>query len=90
MNGMRSFTRGDPGYLSWVEAHPDAFVINTHGRGSGYLVLHRAYCSTIKGISEPLPTWQGRIPKLCGDREELEEFARGASGGSLKSCRHCM
>lgn len=42
------FVDAEDGYLGWVSANPDGFVINRQRWPSAsYIVLHRASCGTI-------------------------------------------
>ena len=44
-----SFAHNDPGYVEWMRAHPDGFVLNVAGRGSAAQVtLHIATCAAIR------------------------------------------
>jgi hypothetical protein len=78
------------GYLDWLNHHPDGFVINT-GRtpSAAYLMLHRASCGTISGRPTSGTTFMGEYAKVCGERNELEEFARHL-GGHAQPCRLCL
>ena len=46
------FMNDDDGYISWLSAHPDGFVLNC-GRPPtpSYLMLHRSTCGTISRAS---------------------------------------
>jgi hypothetical protein len=61
----------------WLDHHPDGFVINT-GRtpSAAYLMLHRASCGTITGKPARGTTFTCEYAKVCGERNEIEEFAR--------------
>jgi hypothetical protein len=90
MAGMDRFVDDDPGYLDWVARHPDGFVVNT-GRTptASYLMLHRAVCGTITGRPAMGSTFTGDYAKVCGDRAELEGFARQL-GGQAQPCGLCL
>ena len=90
MSGMQRFVDDDNGYLDWLDHHPDGFVINT-GRtpSAAYLMLHRASCGTISGKPARGTTFMGEYAKVCGERNELEEFARHL-GGHAQPCRSCL
>ena len=67
------FLRDDSGYLAWLVANPDGYVLNTSAQvAAGYLVLHRASCRT---INRPLPEgrlWTRHYGKACaGTSKEL-------------------
>jgi hypothetical protein len=90
MSGMQRFVDDDRGYLDWLDHHPDGFVINT-GRtpSAAYLMLHRASCGTITGKPARGKTFMGEYAKVCGERNELEEFASHL-GGHAQPCRLCL
>jgi hypothetical protein len=90
MSGMQRFVDDDRGYLDWLDHHPDGFVINT-GRtpSAAYLMLHRAGCGTITGTPAGGATFTGEYAKVCGEQNELEEFARHL-GGHAQPCRLCL
>jgi hypothetical protein len=87
---MERFTDDDQGYLGWLARHPDGYVINT-GRAptAAYLMLHRAACGTIRGTPARGTTFTGDYVKVCGERVELEAFARRL-GGEPKPCGLCL
>lgn len=90
MSGMQRFVDDDRGYLDWLDHHPDGFVINT-GRtpSAAYLMLHRASCRTITGRPAKGAAFTGEYAKVCGERNELEEFARHL-GGYPRPCGLCL
>ena len=48
--GVEVFLDDDSGYLRWLEAHPNGYVVNSHRRPSAtYVILHRAACTAISG-----------------------------------------
>src|SRR5262249_24418004 len=87
---MERFVDNDRGYLGWLDLHPDAFVLNT-GRtpSDAYLMLHRASCGTITGKPASGTTLTGEYAKVCGERNELEEFTRHL-GDSAQPCGLCL
>jgi hypothetical protein len=90
MSGMQRFVDDDGGYLDWLDHHPEDFVINT-GRtpSAAYLMLHRAGCGSITGTPARGSTFTGEYSKVCGGRNELEEFARHL-GGHAQPCGLCL
>jgi hypothetical protein len=90
ISAMHRFVDDDRGYLDWLVHHPDGFVINT-GRtpSAAYLMLHRADCGTVNGRPARGTTFTGDYAKVCGEREELERFARQL-GGHAQSCGLCL
>ena len=90
MNGMQHFVDDDGGYLDWLDHHPDGFVINTlRTPSAAYLMLHRASCGTITGKPARGTTFMGEYAKVCGELNELEEFARHL-GGHAQPCGLCL
>jgi hypothetical protein len=87
---MKRFVDDNRGYLDWLDHHPDGFVINT-GRipSAAYLMLHRARCWTISGKPARGTTFTGDYIKVCGERDELEDFARHL-GGHTRPCGLCL
>lgn len=78
---MQRFVDDDHGYLNWLDHHPDGFVINTNRTPSAsYLALHRASCGTITGTLARGKAFTGEYAKVCGERAELENFARQLGG----------
>ena len=90
MSSMQRFVDDDRGYLDWLDRHPEGFVINT-GRtpSAAYLMLHRASCGTIAGEPARGTTFTGEYAKVCGERNELEDFARHL-GGYAQPCGLCL
>lgn len=87
---MERFVDDDFAYLSWTAGHPSGYVINTYRNPSAaYLVLHRTSCRTITGTPANGSTFTRVYAKVCGSRNELEEFA-AKLGGSLRLCGLCM
>jgi hypothetical protein len=87
---VQHFVDDDPGYLGWLAHHPGGFVLNTTRRPSAaYLLLHRANCWTITRLQPRASTSTGDYSKLCGDRGELETYARRL-GGTPQACGHCL
>jgi hypothetical protein len=87
---MQHFVDDDAGYLDWLEHHPDNFVINTSRTPSAaYLVLHRASCGTITGQPARGTTFTADYIKVCGERNELEDYASHL-GGRTQPCGLCL
>jgi hypothetical protein len=84
---MRRFVDDDDSYLEWLAAHPEGFVINTErSPRAAYVMLHRSSCRTIGGTPIRGGQWTHDYIKVCGDRNELEEFARLDVGGPAQPC----
>jgi hypothetical protein len=90
MSAMQRFVDDDRGYLDWLAYHPDSFVINTGRTPSAtYRMLHRAGCGTINGRPARGTTFTAEYAKVCGERRELEQFARQL-GGQAQPCGLCL
>jgi pimeloyl-ACP methyl ester carboxylesterase len=88
---VREFIDDDDGYLAWLADHPDGFVINTARHPTpSYIVIHRAQCRTISGTPARGGHWTLDYIKLCGERAELESYARGTIGGPAHACGSCL
>ena len=88
---MWHFIDDDESYLDWLAANPESFVINAaRNPASTYLVLHRARCGTIGGQPAHGDRWTADYVKYCGERAELEAFARDHLAGDLRSCGLCL
>ena len=74
------FKNNEKGYLSWVRKHPNGVVVNTRRVfDSGYLVLHRASCSSVRDYPgskcNPGGFTERSYQRLCAERvEELREY----------------
>jgi hypothetical protein len=87
---MVCFVDDDRGYLDWLAAHPDEFVINTDRQPNpNYLRLHTATCRTINRMPTNGRRWTAEYIKVCGQRDELEAWARTAVGGQVQPCALC-
>lgn len=87
---MQRFVDDDAGFQSWIARYPDGYVLNTNRKPSpSYLILHRATCRTIAGDPISGSRWTGEYIKVCGDRAELERWARAEVGAAPKPCVHC-
>jgi hypothetical protein len=58
MLGVQRFIDDDGGYLRWLAAHHDGFVLNTERAPKpSYLVLHRACCPKITRLQRGASRW---------------------------------
>jgi hypothetical protein len=88
--GVQRFVDDDDGYLRWLAAHGDGFVLNTERPPKpSYLVLHRASCPKITRLQRGASRWTRDYIKFCGHRAELEAFARHEIGGEPRCCGIC-
>jgi len=87
---VQRFIDDDAGYIRWLAAHPDGFVLNTERIPKpGYLVLHRASCPKISRLQRGATRWTRDYIKFCGRRTELEALARQEVGGEPRCCGVC-
>lgn len=86
------FRNDDQGYVAWIEAHPDGFVVNTtRSHSRSYLKLHRATCRHVRVLQGGYSTWtSGEYVKACSPvRARLEQWAREVAGGELQAGCPC-
>jgi hypothetical protein len=86
---MVYFRNDNEEYISWIERHPEAYVLNVHTGGKQRAMLHRSRCSH---LYEPDPTLAHTVtyPKACSrSRDELERWATEA-GLTLTFCPDCQ
>ncbi len=89
---MRAFVNDDDGYLDWLAAHQDGFIVNAYVKPTAdYLMLHHATCHTISGKPARGDSWTTRgFTKICAASiRELADWARQETGGSLQPCTFC-
>ena len=93
---MIKFLDDDDGYLSWIAANPDGFVLNVPRMAHpGYVVLHRARCGSISTDKrEPGAHTRRDYRKVCATNvTELQLAAKreGRNDGSFsKRCGLCQ
>ena len=95
MSQIVEFSHDEAGYVAWLDAHPDGFVVNLRqGASAGYAVLHRSSCSFIStSRRSPGGFTERGYRKLCAAtvadlRAALR--ARGRKDGEFsKSCSFC-
>ena len=92
---MIRFSDDDLGYLAWIAAHPDGFVLNVRcSPDPECVVLHRASCTSISnGTHEPRAYTGRNHRKICATGEaELTLAAKdqGRRDGTFsKRCGLC-
>jgi hypothetical protein len=86
------YLNDDEGYLAWLAAHEDGFVLNTYAHvAAGYLVLHEARCRTINRDLAPGKAWTAQYGKACADTiHELVEWAAQRTSGTPHGCGTCQ
>lgn len=89
------FAEDDAGYIAWVKAHSDGFVVvSWNPPRPEYTSLHRADCHHINPEkARHVENWTHSYIKACGDTiEDLNAWAErtfGASNQGLYHCKHC-
>ena len=68
---MIRFSDDDLGYLAWIAAHPDGFVLNVRCPPDSHcVVLHRANCTSISNDTYEPNAFTGRKHhKICTTSE---------------------
>jgi hypothetical protein len=89
--GVRVFRDDDAGYLAWLAAHREGYVINIV---RGYSVtagrVHRAGCRTISGKNPRGGAWTGPYVKICAENlAALEQWATDQVGKQVPPCGSC-
>jgi hypothetical protein len=85
------FHHYDDGYRSWMDAHPEGYVLNV-GRASpsGSAVLHRVGCAALRGAPGSPPHLTAATPKVCGTTPAaLASWSRAEGAGRPVPCRRC-
>jgi hypothetical protein len=78
---MQPFYNDDQGYMNWVAANPNGYVVNRNvPNESHYEMLHRADCSTINGIPANGRRWTACYIKECHQRRPA---------ATIRACRRC-
>jgi len=85
---MREFRDDDAGYVNWLDAHPDGYVINisrSH-RPTGSR-MHRAGCRWIRSTGQPRQQTRTYV-KICAERvDELEQWAIDKMLEPIQGCQ---
>jgi hypothetical protein len=86
---MTVFKDDNAGYLAWLAANPQGFVVNSDREPkASYLVLHRATCEAISSPQDR--NWSGPYIKTCStDLPELENWAKTLGGQLSHGCPSC-
>ncbi len=88
---MHTFVDDDEGYVAWLRAHPDGYVVNADRPPiASYLRLHHSTCRTVNELPRNGRAWTVTSTKICGQRDELERWAERTVGGELSPCPTCM
>jgi hypothetical protein len=86
---MREFVDDDEGYLQWVNAIPNGYVINAPKRRGDFPdMLHRASCTFIKTRQRTNYTTTDFM-KICSlDKQALIDWGTKNSD-DFRKCKHC-
>lgn len=75
---MQTFVDDDEGYVAWLRAHPESYVVNAdRPPNASYVRLHRSTCRTVSGVPASGRAWTVTSTKVCGTRDELGGLGRG-------------
>jgi hypothetical protein len=78
---MVEFRDDEAGYLRWIAANPDGFVLNVRRTPDpNYVVLHRATCGSISTPRGPGAYTCRAYRKICADDMHELQFAAGKEG----------
>lgn len=85
------FRNDDRGYLRWVAANPNGYVINIQqSYNASDARLHRANCYTIDVTPAKGDSWTGHYVKICSlSSRALDRWAREHTGGPVRRCGTC-
>jgi hypothetical protein len=88
---MPTFEDDDPGYLRWLQLHPNGYVLNyKRPPEPTNLKLHNATCADINGTPHRGHYWTVLYGKICSDsRRDVERQARYLGGEALP-CVNCF
>jgi hypothetical protein len=88
---MREFRDDDAGYLAWLAAHPNGYVINIlRSHNATEARVHHADCRTINGQNPLAAGWTSQYVKVCAEQlAELDQWASDQVGGPIPRCQTC-
>ena len=79
----------DTGYDTWVEAHPQGFVLNQPRARAKAPTLHRAACSALSLRGEAEARSSGTL-RVCGPNvDALRTWSMARGTGEPTACRRC-
>lgn len=89
---LRVFRDDDQGYVTWIAAWPNGFVLNCERKPrSAYVVLHRANCRSISALQPGMETFTKEYIKVCStDRHRIRQWTSEATGAQPDPCQLCM
>ena len=78
------------GYIPWLRAHSDGYVVNFRWKGAKHLVVHRATAGHISRTDVDYGRQGDHSGKACSTSiQELRDWAKREYGRSLDMCGHC-
>lgn len=85
------FRDDDSGYLAWLAANQQGYVINiARSHNTSQARLHLASCRTIGNGTPMGSSWTGPYVKVCSEhRADIEEWAAETVGQSIDPCGTC-
>jgi hypothetical protein len=85
------FRDDDAGYLAWLAAHPDGYVINIARSCSATLArVHHAGCWTISGQNAAGVALTEQYVKVCAEQlADLDQWAINHVGEPIRRCGTC-
>ena len=89
---MIRFSDDDLGYLAWIAAHPNGFVLNIRcSPDANCVILHRASCTSISNDTYEPGAYTGRNHrKLCAtNKAELKLAAKDLGRRDGTFSKHC-
>lgn len=86
------FRDDDSGYLGWLAANPNGYVINiARSHSATQARLHKAVCRTISVENPHGGAWTGAFVKVCAERlAELDRWAISQVGQPIGRCGTCL
>jgi hypothetical protein len=89
--GAREFRDDDAGYLAWLAAHPDGYVINiARSHSAAAARVHHAGCRTISGQNPHKGPWTVPYVKVCAEQwADLEQWATDYVREPIPPCGTC-
>ncbi len=87
----REFRDDDTGYLAWIAAHPNGYVINiARNHSVSAARLHLAHCRTISGQNPHHGAWTGPYVKVCAEQVmTVEAWVRDTLRSPIPKCGIC-
>ncbi|QNI06033.1 hypothetical protein GAN17_06805 [Mycobacterium kubicae] len=85
------FRDDDAGYLAWLTAHPEGYVVNiSRSHNTPQARLHHASCRTIHNQTLVGSMWTGPYVKVCSEHlADIEQWATETLGQPIAPCGIC-